>query len=84
MVKQPIKMRVNANKISSCTNCGTKWKDTKEMYDLMLCGTVFTLCYDCVGDLFHKTLSADCKYNAKIKSKEDEQRITNYKNKKEN
>lgn len=82
MAKQPIKMRVNANKSSSCTNCGTVWKNTKEMYDLMLCGKMFTLCYDCVGELFHKTLSADCKYNGKIKSKEDMQRIHNYEERK--
>lgn len=66
-----IKMRVNADKGSICNECGTKYKDTLEMYDLVLCGKQFTLCKECVETLFHKTLKADCKYNAKLKSQED-------------
>lgn len=77
-MSKAIKMRVNANKNSTCSSCGTKWKNTKEMYDVMICDTLFTLCYDCVDEIFHKTLVASCKYNHKIKSQEDMQRITNY------
>ena len=66
-----IKMRVNTSKSSICNECGTKYKDTLEMYDLVLCGQQFTLCKDCVEVLFHKTLKADCMYNAKLKSQEE-------------
>jgi hypothetical protein len=78
-MSKAIKMRVNVDKNSTCSGCGTKWKNTKEMYDLMICGKMFTLCYDCVDEIFHKTLSAYCRYNAKVKSQEDIQRIQNYK-----
>lgn len=80
MAKEVVKMRVNTEKKSECNGCGIKWSNTKEMYDMMICGNLFTLCFDCVDKIFHKTLLANCKYNAKIKSKEDEQRIINYKN----
>lgn len=66
-----IKMRVNTNTSSACDECGTKYKDTLEMYDLVLCGTQYTLCKDCVEVLFRKTLRADCMYNAKLKRPED-------------
>lgn len=78
-----VKMRVNENKNSVCEGCGIKWKNTKEMYDIMICSHKFTLCYDCIDQIFHKTLSASCKYNAKLKSQEDMQRIQNYKTVKE-
>lgn len=78
MSKEIIKMRVNANKNSTCEGCSVKWKNTPEMYDLMICGKMFTLCFDCVDKIFHKTLSASCKYNHKVKSQEDMQRKTNY------
>ena len=70
-----IKMRVNMNNQSVCDECGKKYMNTKEMYDLRLCGELHTLCYDCVDTLFHKTLSAQCKYNNKLKSSEDLERI---------
>lgn len=70
-----IKMRVNTNTNSACDECGTKYNDTLEMYDLVLCGTQYTLCKDCVEVLFRKTLRADCMYNAKLKRPEDLKRI---------
>ena len=83
MAKEVVKMRVNTEKNSACEGCGIKWSNTREMYDMMICGTKFTLCFDCVDKIFHKTLSANCRYNHKTKSQEDLQRIQNYKTVKE-
>ncbi len=77
MAKEVVKMRVNYDKNSICQGCSTKWKNTAEMYDMMLCGKLFTLCFDCVDKVFHKTLSANCKYNHRVKSQEDLQRASN-------
>lgn len=73
-----IKMKINTNKNSVCMECKTKYKNTPEMYDLCLTGEIFTLCKECVDVLFHKTLSASCKYNSKLKDKESQRRIMNY------
>ena len=72
-----VKMKVNKNKNSRCDECNTLYKNTPEMYDLLLCGEIFTLCKDCVDVLFQKTLKASCMYNGKIKQKEDMQRLMN-------
>lgn len=66
-----IKMRVNTNQESTCDECSCPWKNTAEMYDLMLCGTKFTLCKECIETLFNKTLKASCLYNSRLKSQED-------------
>lgn len=70
-----IKMRVNNNKETVCSNCGKKYNYTKEMYDVMIFGQVKHLCYGCVDMLFRKTLSAQIKYQSRVKSKEDIARI---------
>ena len=70
-----IKMRINYDSDSVCENCGRSYKNTKEMYDMMFCGNKYTICFECVDELFQKTLSATCKYNGKVKSKEDLARI---------
>ena len=70
-----IKMRVNNNSESFCSNCGMKYKNTKEMYDLMLFGKVNQICLKCVDALFQKTLKAQINYQSKIKTKEDLARI---------
>lgn len=69
-------MRINYDSQSVCSNCGMKYKNTKEMYDIKLFGKVNQICYDCVDKLFHKTLNAQVKYQAKIKTKEDMARIS--------
>lgn len=73
-----IKMRINNNSTSVCEECSVSWKNTPEMYDLLLCGNKVTLCKKCLDNLFQKTLKASCAYNAKVKSQEDMQRIHNY------
>lgn len=75
----PVRMRVNHDKESKCTLCGKKYMYTKEMHDLQLSNkrksVIFTLCYDCMEEIFQKTLKASCNYQAKLKTKEDMKRI---------
>ena len=70
-----IKMRVNNQVDSRCDDCKTVYKNTPEMYDLMISDVKFTLCKDCIDTLFQKTLKADCLYNSRLKSSEDMKRI---------
>ena len=71
-------MRVNQKELSKCQECGIRWKNTKEMYDIQICDSKFTLCFDCIDKIFHKVLKADCMYNSKVKSQEDLERVRNY------
>lgn len=71
-----IKMRVNVNRESRCENCNSPWKTTPEMYDVLIVNSKTTLCKKCSDELFNKLLKISCMYNAKVKSKEDMQRIT--------
>lgn len=73
----PIKMGVNKDKDSVCKECGVKWENTKEMYNIKLAGNKFTICAICSDELFKKLLKASCMYNERLKSKEDQERINN-------
>ena len=81
----PVRMRVNHDKESKCTLCGKPYMRTKEMHDLQLSNErksiIFTLCYDCMEEIFNKTLKATCNYNKKVKNKEDMLRIRKSKEK---
>ena len=68
-------MRVNEKKNSCCEECGVSFKNTKEMYDIMIVDTKFTLCFNCIEKVFQKTLHASVSYNNRIKSQEDMERI---------
>ena len=76
-----VRMRVNKDKESKCKLCNTPYMYTPEMYDLQLANdesgksVVFNLCKKCTDEIFHKTLKASCNYNAKVKTKEDMQRV---------
>lgn len=74
-----VRMRVNKDKESKCKLCNTPYMYTPEMYDLQLANeeksVIFVLCKDCVDEIFNKTLKAGCNYNARVKTKEDMQRI---------
>lgn len=70
-----IKMRVNNQSSSACDECKVAYKNTPEMYDLMISGVKHTLCKGCVDTLFQKTLKASCLYNGRLKSSEDMKRI---------
>ena len=81
----PVRMRVNHDKESKCTLCGTTYMCTPEMHDLQFSNSkksvIFTLCMECLDEIFHKTLKANCNYNSKIKNKEDMLRIRKSKEK---
>lgn len=70
-----IRMRVNTNSSSKCEQCGTSYKDTREMYDILFVGQKSTICYGCTEVLFRKLLSARGMYNRKLKSPEDKKRL---------
>ena len=70
-----IRMRVNTNSSSKCEQCGTSYKDTREMYDILLLGRKSTMCYSCSDELFKKLLKSRCMYNGKLKSPEDKRRL---------
>lgn len=70
-----IKMRVNYDSECTCSQCGMKYKNTKEMYDIRLFGEINQICFDCVEKLFQKLLRAETTYQAKLKTKEDMARI---------
>lgn len=73
----PIKMRVNSNNECKCQECNVSWKNTPEMYDVLVVDTKFTLCKKCLDDLFTKILKISCMYNGRVKSQEDMRRIHN-------
>lgn len=73
-----LKMRVNNDKESVCSNCGREWKDVREMYDLRIGfkkERTLPLCLKCIETLEGKFLKASCMYNAKLKTKIDQGRI---------
>lgn len=72
-----IRMRVNNKQNSSCMECGRNYNYTQEMYDINVCGEIFTLCFKCSEVLFKKLLSANVQYNGRTKSKNDLRRIRN-------
>jgi hypothetical protein len=70
-------MRVNQNRESECMECGKKWKNTREMVDILLCGEKITICKMCRENLFHKLLSMDVMYDARLKKPIDIERANN-------
>lgn len=74
-MNREVKMRVNNNSNSFCSNCGISYKNTKEMHDIMLFGEVNQICYECLEVLFQKILKSQVNYQGKLKTKEDLTRI---------
>jgi hypothetical protein len=72
-----IRMKVEKSKKSRCCECGTDWKDTREMYTILLGGNKTTVCATCFNDLFRKYLHMETTYNARLKSGEDLKRKRN-------
>lgn len=70
----PVKMRVCSDPEVICSNCGAKYADTREMYDIMLFGKKYNICYFCNDQVFKKSLRASCLYNSKVKKKDDLER----------
>lgn len=69
--KEKIKMRINKHNDSVCETCGEGSSQVLEMFDLMIGSTIHTICDRCADQIFHKTLSATCGVNAKVKSQHD-------------
>ena len=77
-----LKMRVNNDKESVCSNCGREWKNVREMYDIRIGYKkehTLPLCIKCIEVMEGKFLKACCMYNAKLKSKVDIKRSQNEK-----
>lgn len=72
-----IKMKIKNDKDSRCSECNCQWRNTREMYTILISGEKMNLCKKCVDILFQKTLTASCRYNEKLKSKIDLQRAKN-------
>ena len=74
-----IRMRINNNKDSHCFNCNTTWINTPVMYDLSIGyehkQKILPVCKKCIDELFTKTLKASTMWDAKVKTKEDQERI---------
>lgn len=70
-MKKNIKMRVNTKTETVCDQCKTSYNDTREMYDILIFGDIYHICYSCNEELFSKCLKASCFYNSKVKKKED-------------
>ena len=67
-----IKMRINKNDEAVCSICKNEAHQSIMMFDLMLGkDNQLTICDVCNALLFRKTLSADCRVNEKLKTKED-------------
>lgn len=66
-----IRMRINKKDDARCCECGAGPETSLEMFDIQLGGEVRTICDWCNGQLFRKTLNADCAVMAKVKSKRD-------------
>ena len=72
-----IRMKVNENKNSICSECGCKWENTRTMTTILIAGNKINLCKSCMDDLLTKNIRMDVKYSAKLKDKFDMQRIKN-------
>lgn len=72
-----IKMRNNNKTDSICCECGSARKDVLDMFDISIGGNIFTLCDECNGALFFKTLKAECYKNGRVKSQHDIMIINN-------
>lgn len=72
-----IRMKVNENRNSICSECGTEWENTRTMTTILIAGNKINLCKSCMDDLLTKNIRMDVKYNAKVKDKFDMQRVKN-------
>lgn len=66
-----IKMRNSKNENAVCCECGQTRKQVLDMFDVCIGGNIFTICDVCNETLLHKTLSAECYKNGRIKSQQD-------------
>ena len=70
-------MRVVKDKEKAiCKGCGENFNHSLEMYDLMIGDVLITVCDECTDEVLRKCCSASCKYNGRLKSKEDLRKIS--------
>ena len=66
-----IRMRNNKDQNSRCCECGDHRSDVLDMFDLCIGGTILTFCDRCNEEVLHKTLSAECAKNGRVKTQQD-------------
>lgn len=66
-----IKMRNNKNPDAICDECYNTADQSLGMFDICICGNVFTVCDLCTDKILNKTLAAVCSINGKVKSQHD-------------
>lgn len=66
-----IRMRTNKDANAKCCECGNDRINSLEMFDVCICGQIFTICDLCSDMLLQKTLVASCNVNCKVKSPHD-------------
>ena len=66
-----IKMRNNTKPDAICCECGESQKEVLNMFDLCICGNIFTICDVCNEKIFSKRLSAEGMKTGRVKSHHD-------------
>lgn len=69
--KMAIRMRNSKDPNSVCCECGNGRRQVLDMFDICIGGNIFTICDECNEVLLHKTLTAECNKNNRVKSPED-------------
>lgn len=65
-------MRENSsNKDTRCQNCGCKKDQVLLMFDLKIGNEIITICDECNALILSKTLAAEVRKNAKVKTPRD-------------
>lgn len=67
-----VRMRkVKESEHKKCICCGKKQSETAQMYEINVGSITFPICRICNEELFHKTLSASCEFNSRMKSQKE-------------
>ena len=64
-------MRNNTKTYGICCDCGECQKEVLKMFDLCICGNIFTICDGCNEKIVSKCLSAEVMKNGRVKSQHD-------------
>lgn len=79
----PAKMRRNEKPESVCCSCKSSAKESLNMFDVKIDGVeMFTICDECMSQLFYKCLNAICYVNERTKTNRDLNIINRRKSKK--
>ena len=66
-----IRMRNNTKSDAVCCECGEGQNQVLNMFDLCICGNIFTICDVCNEKILSKCLSAEAMKNGRLKSQHD-------------